>query len=48
LFFWGATVAIMLRGLHPVTPFRALVFLPLLLAHGVLLHAYWRRARMTS
>jgi len=47
LFFWGATVAIMLRGLNPVTPFRLIVFMPLLLVHGVLLHVYWRRTRIT-
>ena len=37
VFFWGVTVAIMLRGLNPVTPFKALVFLPLLVVHGVML-----------
>ena len=43
LIFWGATLALMLRGLHPVTPFKALVFLPLMGIHGALLHLLWRR-----
>jgi len=48
LLFWGATLALMLRGLHPVTPFKAAVFLPLLGVHGVLLHVLWRRTRDRS
>jgi hypothetical protein len=38
--------AIVLRGLDPVTPLTAAVFLPLFLAHGSLLFAYWCRVRM--
>ena len=45
LLFWGATSALMLRGLNPVTWFRVAVFMPLLAVHGVLLYAYWRRWR---
>ena len=45
LIFWGATLALMLRGLNPVTPFKAALFLPLMAVHGVLLHVLWRRRR---
>ena len=41
--FWAACLALMLRGLNPVTPLNASVFLPLLGLHGALLHLYWCR-----
>jgi len=44
--FWLLVTAIVFRGLDPVTPLTAAVFLPLFLAHGSLLFAYWCRVRM--
>jgi hypothetical protein len=45
-FFWLLVAAIVVRGLNPVTPLAAVVFMPLFLAHGSLLFAYWCRVRM--
>ena len=38
--------ALALRGLHPVTPLKAGLFLPLFLVHGVLLHTFWCRVHL--
>ena len=46
VFFWLLVTAIVVRGLNPVTPLAAVVFMPLFLAHGSLLFAYWCRVRM--
>lgn len=43
--FWTVVSALVLRGLHPVTPVSAAIFLPLFAAHGALLHVYWCRIR---
>jgi hypothetical protein len=47
-FFWLLVTAIVVRGLNPVTPLAAAVFMPLFLAHGSLLFAYWCRVRMAN
>lgn len=44
--FWAVCGALVLRGLHPVTALNAGIFLPLFLAHGVLLHAFWCRVHL--
>jgi len=36
--FWATCGAIAVRGVSPVTPVNAAVFLPLFLLHGALLH----------
>src|SRR5688572_4370221 len=41
--FWVVCGAIFLRGINPVTPLNAGIFLPLFLVHGVLLHMFWCR-----
>jgi hypothetical protein len=46
--FWLLVAAIVFRGLDPVTPLTAAVFMPLFLVHGSLLFAYWCQVRMTS
>ena len=43
LAFWAVCVAIVLRGLHPVTSTNAAIFLPLFAAHGALMHVFWCR-----
>ena len=43
--FWLVCGALVLRGLNPVTRLNAVVFAPLFVLHGVLLHMYWRRTR---
>lgn len=43
VFFWAVCVALALRGLHPVSALNAKIFLPLFLAHGILLHTFWCR-----
>ena len=47
LFFWTVTLAIVLRGLDPVTPLTLAIFVPLFLAHGSLLNMYWCRFHMS-
>ena len=44
--FWVICAAIFLRGLRPVTPLNAGVFLPLFLLHGALLHTFWCRVHL--
>ena len=44
--FWTICAALSLRGLSPVTPLNAAVFLPLFLLHGALLHAFWCRVHL--
>ena len=41
--FWAICAALVLRGLHPVSLLNARIFLPLFLAHGILLHVSWCR-----
>jgi len=41
--FWAVCGALALRGLRPITALNAGIFLPLFLAHGVLLHTFWCR-----
>jgi hypothetical protein len=45
-FFWGVVGAIVVRGLNPLTTLTAAVFVPLFVAHGALLFAYWCRIRI--
>lgn len=45
-FFWTVTLAIVLRGLNPVTPLNLAIFVPLFLAHGTLLNLYWCRVHL--
>lgn len=44
--FWMVCAALVLRGLRPVTPLNAGIFIPLFVAHGVLLHAFWCRVHL--
>ena len=44
--FWVICLAIALRGLRPVTVLNATTFLPLFLAHGILLHTFWCRIHL--
>ena len=46
LFFWTLTLAIVLRGLNPVTELNLAIFVPLFLAHGSLLNLYWCRVHL--
>ena len=46
--FWTITAALVARGLHPLTVFKAVVFGPLFLAHGALLNAYWCRVHNST
>jgi hypothetical protein len=46
LFFWTLTLAIVLRGLNPVSPLNLTIFVPLFLAHGSLLNLYWCRVHL--
>ena len=41
--FWAICGALALRGIRPVTPLKAAIFLPLFVLHGALLHAFWYR-----
>ena len=45
--FWAVCGALVLRGLRPVTPLNAAVFVPLFLLHGALLHTFWCRVYLT-
>jgi hypothetical protein len=46
--YWTLLMAISLRGLRPVDPLRAVVFLPLVAAFGLLLQwRTWRYRRLT-
>ena len=42
-FFWIITALLVTRGLSPLTPLSVLVFAPLFLMHGGLLHTFWCR-----
>ncbi len=44
--FWLVCLGLTLRGLRPVGVLNVSVFLPLLLLHGALLHAYWCRVHL--
>ena len=46
LFFWAVTLAIVLRGLNPLTVLNLAIFVPLFLAHGSLLNLYWCRVQL--
>jgi hypothetical protein len=48
LAFWAICGTIVLRGLHPVSLLNAVIFLPLFLGHGVLLHTYWCRIHLAG
>src|SRR5687768_3692362 len=46
VFFWAVTLAVVLRGLNPLTPLNLAIFVPLFLAHGSLLNLYWCRVHL--
>ena len=47
LFFWIVTLAVVLRGVSPLTLINVMWFVPLFLAHGSLLNLYWCRVHLT-
>jgi predicted Abi (CAAX) family protease len=46
-FFWMVTLAVVLRGLNPLTLLNIAIFVPLFLAHGSLLNLYWCRVYLS-
>jgi hypothetical protein len=46
LAFWILCLALVWRGLNPVSPLNLSAFLPLFLAHGALLQLFWCRVHM--
>ena len=45
--FWIVCLGLALRGLRPVTPINAAIFLPLFVMHSVFLHTFWCRIYLT-
>ena len=45
-FFWMVTLAVVLRGLNPMTLLNIAIFVPLFPAHGSLLNLHWCRVHV--